>query len=86
MPRKATGQVIERDGRGRTYALRFRAYGKREFVTLGTPRELDATEGRARAGERPGGRPTWYLAAARPRARGRGATEHTRRFSAHRAR
>src|SRR5215212_8694126 len=37
MPRKATGQVIEREGkRGRTYALRFRAYGERQFVTLGT--------------------------------------------------
>src|SRR5215218_10441824 len=40
MARKATGQVIERDGkRGRIYALRFRAYGKREFVTLGTAQE-----------------------------------------------
>ena len=34
---KATGQAIEREGkRGRTYALRFRAYGRREYVTLGT--------------------------------------------------
>lgn len=36
MPRPASGQVIERDGkRGRSYALRFRAYGRREYVTLG---------------------------------------------------
>ncbi len=36
MARKATGQVIERDGkRGLSYALRFRAFGKRQFVTLG---------------------------------------------------
>jgi integrase len=36
MPRKATGEVIERDRQGgRVLALRFRAYGKRHFVTLG---------------------------------------------------
>jgi integrase len=36
MARKATGQVVERDRRrGRTYALRFRAYGERRFLTLG---------------------------------------------------
>jgi len=35
MPRKATGQVIEpQDGRG--WAIRFRAYGKRRYVALGT--------------------------------------------------
>jgi len=40
MARKATSQVIERDGkRGRTYALRFRAYGRREYITLGTAEE-----------------------------------------------
>jgi integrase len=40
MARPATGQVVERDGkRGRTYALRFRAYGKREYLTLGTDAE-----------------------------------------------
>jgi hypothetical protein len=34
MARAPTGQVIERDGkRGTTYALRFRAYGRREFET-----------------------------------------------------
>ena len=33
---EATGQVVERQGRGgRTYAIRFRAYGERHFVTLG---------------------------------------------------
>jgi hypothetical protein len=37
MPRPATGQVIEREGKtGRTFAIRFRAYGVRRFVTLGT--------------------------------------------------
>jgi integrase len=36
MARKPTGQVLERDGaRGTTFALRFRAYGKRRYVTLG---------------------------------------------------
>lgn len=38
MPRPATGQVVIRDGaRGITFALRFRAYGKRQYVTLGGP-------------------------------------------------
>jgi integrase len=38
MPRRATGQVIEpTDGRG--WAIRFRAYGKRRYVTLGTAEE-----------------------------------------------
>jgi Phage integrase, N-terminal SAM-like domain len=38
MPRRATGQVIEpTDGRG--WAIRFRAYGKRRYVTLGTTEE-----------------------------------------------
>jgi len=37
MGRKATGQVVEVDGaNGRSFALRFRAYGKRRYVTLGT--------------------------------------------------
>ena len=36
MAKPATGQVIERDqGGGRVFALRFRAYGRRHFVTLG---------------------------------------------------
>jgi integrase len=36
MPRRPTGEVIERDRRGgRVFALRFRAYGRRHFVTLG---------------------------------------------------
>jgi len=40
MSRPATGQVVERRGkRGKTYALRFRARGKRQFVTLGTSAE-----------------------------------------------
>ncbi len=37
MARAASGQVLEREGkRGRTFALRFRAYGQRQYVTLGT--------------------------------------------------
>lgn len=40
MSRPATGQVVERRGkRGKVYALRFRADGKRQFVTLGTSAE-----------------------------------------------
>jgi integrase len=40
MARPATGQVIERAGpRGRTYALRFRAYSERRYVTLGSVEE-----------------------------------------------
>lgn len=36
MPRPATGEVLERDGkRGTAYVLRFRAYGKRQWITLG---------------------------------------------------
>jgi integrase len=36
MPRRATGEVIERKRNdGRVFALRFRAYGQRHFVTLG---------------------------------------------------
>jgi integrase len=37
MARPASGQVVERVGKtDTTFALRFRAYGKREYVTLGT--------------------------------------------------
>src|SRR5258708_805177 len=40
MTRRATGQVVERQRRqGRTFALRFYAYGRREFLTLGTEAE-----------------------------------------------
>src|SRR2546422_7124771 len=40
MSRPATGQIVVRDGkRGRTFALRFRAYGRREYLTLGTAEE-----------------------------------------------
>lgn len=38
MARKATGQVIEPSG-GRAWAIRFRAYGKRRYVALGTAEE-----------------------------------------------
>ena len=37
MPRRSTGQVLELDREGgRTFALRFRAYGERRYLTLGT--------------------------------------------------
>jgi len=40
MSEKATGQVLELDRKGGcTFALRFRAYGKRRYVTLGTAAE-----------------------------------------------
>jgi integrase len=40
MPPKPTGQVIEKETReGRTFALRFRAYGERQYVTLGAARD-----------------------------------------------
>ncbi len=36
MPRPATGQIVEKStARGTVYALRFRAYGRRQYVTLG---------------------------------------------------
>lgn len=38
MPRKASGSVVEpKDGRG--WAIRFRAYGKRRYVALGSAAE-----------------------------------------------
>lgn len=40
MPRAATGQVVIRErARGRVYGLRFRAYGERHYLTLGTDAE-----------------------------------------------
>ena len=37
MPPTSTGQVVERQtARGRVFALRFRAYGRRRYLTLGT--------------------------------------------------
>jgi integrase len=40
MPRQATGSVVERPrSDGRVFALRFRAYGRRHFLTLGSERE-----------------------------------------------
>jgi len=38
MPRRATGQVIE-PKEGRSWAIRFRAYGQRRYVALGTAEE-----------------------------------------------
>jgi len=36
MAKPATGEVIQRERKsGRVFALRFRAYGRRHFVTLG---------------------------------------------------
>ena len=39
MARKATGQVIAPGPRQRSWGLRFTAYGKRQFVTLGKPED-----------------------------------------------
>ena len=40
MARPATGSVVERRrARGTVYALRFRAYGERQYVTLGDTSE-----------------------------------------------
>ena len=40
MARQATGQVVVRERQaGRLYALRFRAYGRRHYLTLGTDSE-----------------------------------------------
>jgi integrase len=40
MPTRSTGQVLELDRKGgRTFALRFRAYGRRRYLTLGTADE-----------------------------------------------
>lgn len=48
MARAPTGQVIRRPGgRGCTYALRFRAYGRRRYLTLGSA-DQGWTEARAR--------------------------------------
>ncbi len=38
MPPKASGSVVEPTG-GRAWAIRFRAYGKRRYVALGTSDE-----------------------------------------------
>jgi hypothetical protein len=44
MSRPATGSVVElHGGRGRTFAIRFRAYGRRHYVTLdGVKSEAEA--------------------------------------------
>ena len=40
MARPPCGQVLDREGkRGKTFAIRFRAYGTRQYVTLGTADE-----------------------------------------------
>src|SRR4051794_10437309 len=36
---RATGQVIAPNGRQRSWAIRFRAYGTRHFLSLGRPEE-----------------------------------------------
>lgn len=46
MARKATGQVIAPKG-GRGWAIRFRAYGKRRYVTLGPPEKLTRPQAEA---------------------------------------
>jgi len=43
MSRPATGQVLERHGkRGRSFGIRFRAYGRRHYVTLDVATEAEA--------------------------------------------
>src|SRR4051812_34671255 len=45
MARPAIGQVVENDGkRGRTYALRFRADGRRRYVTLDVTTRQEAEQ------------------------------------------
>jgi len=45
MARPSTGQVLERDGaRGSVFALRFRAYGKRRYVTTAATSRAEAEE------------------------------------------
>ena len=45
MARPPTGQVVERQGRtGTTYAIRFRAYGDRHYVTTDAPTRADAEQ------------------------------------------
>ena len=45
MARPPSGQIVERDGKqGRTFALRFRAYGKREYVTTTATNRAEAEE------------------------------------------
>jgi integrase len=39
MARKATGNVVEPKGQRRSWGIRFHAYGKRHFVTLGRPED-----------------------------------------------
>ena len=39
MARKATGSVIPPKGKQRSWALRFTAYGRRRFVSLGRPED-----------------------------------------------
>jgi integrase len=39
MPRPATGRVLTPDAKQRSFALRFSAYGKREYLTLGRPED-----------------------------------------------
>ena len=54
MPPKPTGQVIERETRdGRVFALCFRAYGERQYLSLGSTAD----------GRRPRGRPTFCVSA-----------------------
>lgn len=39
MPRAATGSVVKPTSRQSSFALRFRAYGRREYLTLGRPED-----------------------------------------------
>ena len=71
MARPAKGQVVVLTrARGRVCALRFRAYGRREYLTLGTAQEGWTHEkAQTELEERPRRRAPRHLASARERAR-----------------
>ena len=71
MARPATGQVIAPDGKRQpSWAIRFRAYGKRRFRDSGAKRgRLESPARRARAPPHPRRRGARHLAAREPRAR-----------------
>lgn len=72
MASRAKGEVKVREWKsGRSFALRFWAYGERRYVTLGSEaRRLGSALGRRRAGERPRRRATRGLGAAEPEEEG----------------
>ena len=57
MARQATGSVVERRrSDGRVFALRFRAYGRRRYLTLGTAERAGPAARPRRSSRSPGGR------------------------------